>query len=221
MSCPNSDVKLRRPHTPRSPTSRTYCSILEDDSLLPSTRTATSDFRLVLSLHADAKSEQHRLRKRLSLGVFDILKRDCSNLIDRDCLGKLHTAFFHRIKEIVERMSEEEKEALKASEADPETAMSNLYTSISADIVPVEELFILKRGKTFYYHGTTAARRLPQLQYDEYHKGPGSNSYFTLKDSVFILAPTATNGPQPTKSPKLSAVKEKAMREAFKKLLGW
>ncbi|ODQ73336.1 hypothetical protein LIPSTDRAFT_71725, partial [Lipomyces starkeyi NRRL Y-11557] len=77
-------------------------------------------------------------------------------------------------------MSEEEKEALKASEADPETAMSNLYTSISADIqrpvrstakVPVEELFILKRGKTFYYHGTTAARRLPQLQYDEYHKG--------------------------------------------------
>ncbi|KAK9328067.1 hypothetical protein V1520DRAFT_328598 [Lipomyces starkeyi] len=208
MSCPNSDVKLRRPwgpyrlllltalrsinyyggqteHTPRSPTSRTYCSILEDDSLLPSTRTATSDFRLVLSLHADAKSEQHRLRKRLSLGVFDILKRDCSNLIDRDCLGKLHTAFFHRIKEIVERMSEEEKEALKASEADPETAMSNLYTSISADIVT------------------------------------GSNSYFTLKDSVivFILAPTATNGPQPTKSPKLSAVKEKAMREAFKKLL--
>ncbi|ODQ74686.1 hypothetical protein LIPSTDRAFT_68770 [Lipomyces starkeyi NRRL Y-11557] len=31
-------------------------------------------------------------------------------------------------------MSEEEKEALKASEADPEIAMSNLYTSMSADI---------------------------------------------------------------------------------------
>ncbi|KAK9327352.1 hypothetical protein V1520DRAFT_365494 [Lipomyces starkeyi] len=132
-------------------------------------------------------------------------------------------------------MSEEEKEALKASEADPEIAMSNLYTSMSADIVTtaseidsevsVEGLFILKRGKTFYYHGTTAARRLLQLQYDEYHKGRLNkifmqlDSYFTLKDSVSTLAPTATNGPQPTKRAKLSAVKEKAMREAFKKLL--
>ncbi|KAK9334202.1 hypothetical protein V1521DRAFT_443553, partial [Lipomyces starkeyi] len=210
--------------------------ILEDDSLLPSTRTTTSDFLLPLSLHADKKSAQHRPPKRRSLGVFDILKRDYSNLIDRDCSGKLHTTSFHRIKEIVERMSEEEKEALKASEADPEIAMSNLYTSMSADIataseiyseVPVEGLFILKRGKTFYYHGTTAAKRLLQLQYEEYHKGRSNNifmqldSYFTLKDSVSILAPTATNGPQPTKRAKLSAVKEKAMREAFKKLLGW
>ncbi|KAK9488755.1 hypothetical protein V1527DRAFT_448766 [Lipomyces starkeyi] len=101
-------------------------------------------------------------------------------------------------------MSEEEKEALKASEADPEIAMSNLYTSISADIataseidseVPVEGLFILKRGKTFYYHGTTC---------------------YSCNMMISILAPTATNGPQHTKRAKLSAVKEKAMREAFK-----
>ncbi|KAK9490399.1 hypothetical protein V1508DRAFT_399946 [Lipomyces doorenjongii] len=183
-------------------------------------------------------------RKRRSLGVFDILKRSHSDLISRDCQGKLHSTSFHRIKEVVQSLSEVEKDALKERAVDLSVAMSHLYANMSAEMamaeevnsdVPIEGLFILKRGNTLYYHGTnvstrlrleglhlgnenpehessrihsehgiininpySSAKRLLDLQHEEYVKDRSNNiftqlqSYVMLKEAVCPMAPTVT-----------------------------
>ncbi|KAK9245913.1 hypothetical protein V1506DRAFT_219510 [Lipomyces tetrasporus] len=184
--------------TSGSPATGTYSKLLENDSLLPSTGSSTPRTHNSLPPARGSKSVLHAPRKRRSLGVFDILKRSHSDLIDRDSLGKLHSTSFHRIKEVARSLSEGDKDGLKKSAVDPAVAMSHLYATMSAEMamadeidseVPIEGLFILKRGNTLYYHGTAAARRLLDLQHEEYVKGHSSNifmqlqSYLVLKDS--------------------------------------
>ncbi|KAK9260633.1 hypothetical protein V1519DRAFT_187165 [Lipomyces tetrasporus] len=199
--------------TSRSPTPGTYPRLLEDDALLASTGSTTPRTHNSIPTARGSKSVLHRPRKRRSLGAFDILKRSHSDLIDRDNLGKLHSSSFHRIKEVAQSLSEEEKAALKESAVDPAVAMSHLYASMLVQMeradeisseVPIERLFILKRGKTLYYHGTVAAK--PSVIFD-------------AQRSVSVLAPpTFSNGHQP-KRPKLSTVKDQAMRESFNSVL--
>ncbi|KAK9253069.1 hypothetical protein V1507DRAFT_459482 [Lipomyces tetrasporus] len=185
--------------TSRSPTPGTYPRLLEDDALLASTGSTTPRTHNSIPTARGSKSVLHRPRKRRSLGAFDILKRSHSDLIDRDNLGKLHSSSFHRIKEVAQSLSEEEKAALKESAVDPAVAMSHLYASMLVQMeradeisseVPIERLFILKRGKTLYYHGTVAAKRLLDLQHEEYVNGNSNNifmqlqSYLMLKEAV-------------------------------------
>ncbi|KAJ8097157.1 hypothetical protein POJ06DRAFT_271526 [Lipomyces tetrasporus] len=179
--------------TSGSPATGTYSKLLENDSLLPSTGSSTPRTHNSLSPARGSK-----------------------------------------IKEVARSLSEGEKDGLKKSAVDPAVAMSHLYATMSAEMamadeidseVPIEGLFILKRGNTLCYHGTAAARRLLDLQHEEYVKGHSNNifmqlqSYLVLKDSISVLAPsTISNGQQP-KRPKLSTVKDQAMREAFNNVL--
>ncbi|KAK9357273.1 hypothetical protein V1504DRAFT_436897 [Lipomyces starkeyi] len=159
--------------TSRSPAPGAHSS--EDGSLVPSPSSTTPRTYISLPPAMVGKSVLHGPRTRRSLGVFDILKRSHSDLIERDTLGKLHSTSFQRIKEVAGSMSEEEKDALNKSAVDLAVAVSRLYASMSAEIAKAEEidseefieaLFVLKRGNNLYYHGTTAARRLLDLQHE-------------------------------------------------------
>ncbi|KAK9233694.1 hypothetical protein V1525DRAFT_415709 [Lipomyces kononenkoae] len=89
---------------------------------------------------------------------------------------------------------------------------------------PIEGLFVLKKGDTFYYHGTCEARRMLNLQYEGHRSGQLNNiftqlnSYLALKDSG-VLPPTILSDAPQAKRMKPSIVKDRAMREAFNKLL--
>ncbi|KAK9236843.1 hypothetical protein V1525DRAFT_389108 [Lipomyces kononenkoae] len=162
-------------------------SLSEDDGQRPpSAQSATASAPIRLFPPRGAKSVEHRPRKTRSLELFDILKRDYSDLIDRDSYGKLHSTSFHWIKELAQSMSEREKEALKEDAVDPAVAMSHLYVNMLAEMTtadeinsetPIEGLFILKRGNSLYYHGTSAAKRFLDLQHDEYIKGNSNNIF--------------------------------------------
>ncbi|KAK9357410.1 hypothetical protein V1504DRAFT_500848 [Lipomyces starkeyi] len=128
---------------PRTSTPGSYSGLSEVDLLTPTARPTTTSTPIPLSHTGRAKSVQHRPRKRRALGVFDILKRDYSELIDRECFGKLHSTSCHRIKERAQRMSEQEKEALKENAVDPEVALSHLYANMLAEMVN-EKIFTVR-----------------------------------------------------------------------------